>query len=151
MKAKIAITITALLLATSSAYAYDPVGTTVIDGQELNCEYGKGYTFNATTRQQLIFCSEKREPSPEPSYGGSIPVPESTLTPPVINVPVIYETSTATAVTETITATSNATPVVSNTTETTTATIQSVTVSSLYAQIMALFTQLLALIAKLQG
>jgi hypothetical protein len=147
MKAKIAIATSALLIVTSSmAYAYDPVGTKVPFDSAIDCEFGKGIEGNATTKEQWYVCVPKRETTwifREPIINNPTPVIDTataiTNSAPVIN---------ATPNDETVTVTSNATPVV---TETTTATVTSVTVQSLYAQIMALFTQLLALIAKLQG
>jgi hypothetical protein len=145
MKAKIAIVTTALLIVTSSmAYAYDPVGTKVSLDSEINCEFGKGIQGNATTGEQWYICVPKRETVwvfREPIVSNPTPVTETTTA-------TSTNTNTTTVNSTTDNSTSNATSVV---TETTTATITNVTIESLYTKIMALFTQLLALIAKLNG
>ena len=162
MKAKIAITVSAILLGTittanADLYIQSPQGLTQAQWnatdtyKNFNCPAGygrgEGVDMNFTTSRADDFWFVSCEP--RVVYE---PTPIVTPTP----VPTQIETSTATTTPSTTTPTNSTTTAVTPdtvtaTTETTTATIASVTVQSLYAQIMALFTQLLALIAKLNG
>ncbi len=159
MKAKIAITVSALLLGTittanADLYIQSPLGLTQEQWnatdtyKNFNCPagYGRGegvdMNFTSTRADDYWFvsCSPREVSEPTPIYT-TTPSPVSSTT------PTRTETSTAT-VTPTVAPTSSATTTTA-VTDTTTATSASVTVDSLYAQIMALFTQLLALIAKI--
>jgi hypothetical protein len=164
MKAKIAITVSALLLGTittanADLYIQSPIGLTQAQWnasdayKNFTCPAGygrgEGVDLNFTTSRADDFWFVSCE---EIIVRPITPTPIATTTP----VPTQTETSTATTTPSTTTPTNSTTTAVTPdtvtaTTETTTATITSVTVQSLYAQIMALFTQLLALIAKLNG
>ncbi len=158
MKAKIAITVSALLLGTittanADLYIQSPQGLTQSQWnatdtyRNFNCPagYGRGegvdMNFTSTRSDDYWYVSCT------PIVVTPTPIYTTTPTPVVSTTPAPTETSTVT-VTPTVTPTpsTTTTPAV---TDTTTATSASITVDSLYAQIMALFTQLLALIAKM--
>jgi hypothetical protein len=170
MKAKIAITVSVLLLGTittanADLYIQSPSGLTqsqwnATDSyKNFSCPAGymrsEGVDMNFTITNADDFyyaeCLPQRQFPPVPIFYTEpnvnvTPLPTSTQT----------ETSTATVTPSVTTPVSNNTAtVISETTtavtETATATSTSTTFESLYAQIMALFTQLLALIAKLKG
>jgi hypothetical protein len=168
MKAKIAITVSALLLGTittanADLYIQSPIGLTQAQWnasdayKNFTCPAGygrgEGIDMNFTTSRAddfwFVSCSlidvfvEPETLRPTPIVTPS-PTPSST--------PSSTETVTATVAPSPTPAPSPTTTTETTTavTDTTTATSASVTVDSLYAQIMALFTQLLALIAKLQ-
>ena len=161
MKAKIAVTVSALLIGTittahADLYIESPRGIT--QSQWNNSEtyknficpagYGRGegvdMNFTSTRADDFYYvsCTPREVFTPTPIY-------TTTPTPVVTPTPTQTETSTATVTTSTTSPVSNSTTVI--TPDTTTATSASTTFESLYAQVMALLTQILALIAKLQG
>ena len=169
MKAKIAITVSALLLGTittanADLYIQSPIGLTQAQWnasdayKNFTCPAGygrgEGVDMNFTTSRADDFWFV--ECNVITVYVPRVLEPTPTPTPSTVVIPTQTETSTATAVSSSTTPISNSTPSVTPdtttaVTETTTATITSVTVETLYAQIMALLTQVLALIAKLNG
>jgi hypothetical protein len=162
MKAKIAITVTALLLGTittanADLYLQSPTGLTQSEWQDsssykiFNCPDGyirsEGIDLNFTTSRAddfyFIECLPARVFPPAPVFT-TTPAPVTVITPAPTETSTVTVTPSVTPTPSPITSTETTTAI----TETTTATIASNTIDSLYAQIMALFTQLLALIAK---